>query len=153
MKKNITLIVWLVIASLSLNAQDISKQPSSNANSAEIKLTDFTTKLEWTSLNEGNNISGISYIQMMRPVSGSAVAYPIRDYTYDLSYQPILPGYKSTEGWMNEDVETTSTSGPGNNAPTSGGCQCSAIGYGCQTTSCAQSCYIYCSTRHGHGHK
>jgi hypothetical protein len=154
MKKNITLIVWLVIASLSLNAQDISKQPSSNANSDEIKLTDFITKLEWTSLNEANNISATSYTQIMRPVSGAAMVYPIQDYTYDMiSYQSILPGYKSAEAWMSEDVETTSTSVLGANAAISGGCHCDWIGFGCQTSACAASCELYCSTKHGHGHK
>ena len=51
----------------------------------------------------------------------------------------------------NQPVQLKTTAGI--NAPTWGGCQCNIPGYGCQTSTCAASCELYCNTKHGHGHK
>ena len=122
MKTIITVIGWLAIGSLSLNAQDVSKAGSFTTNSLCINLTTSIRNIAWIPANYANNIFGEPTRSGINPIiknaDGSTTVYAVRYYTYD-----IMPRQSMFEGagWIQEGLKTDNVPPSARN---SGGCQC-----------------------------
>ena len=145
MKTIITVIAWLAIGSLSLNAQGVSKAGSFTTNSLCINLTTSIRNIAWIPANDANNIFGEPTRSGINPIiknaGGSTTVYAVRYYTYD-----IMPRQSMFEGagWIQEDLKTDNVPPLARNT---GGCQCDVITYGCSDQPCAALCYYYCNSK------